>query len=90
MIGVTDFSRARCEPSATSNIFEANMERPSLQSAIEKLAIAGEEAGFSIDQMIKLLNAGLSVEALLLLIAWRLEGICEPTSMINSLASWIM
>ena len=66
------------------------MPRPSLQAAVEKLAIAGEEAGFSIDQMIKLLNAGLSVEALLLLIAWRLEGICEPISTINSLSSWIM
>jgi hypothetical protein len=66
------------------------MQRPALQSAIEKLAIAGEEAGFSVDQMIKLLNAGLSVEALLILIAWRLEGVCEPLSTINSLTSWIM
>ena len=66
------------------------MPRPSLQAAVEKLAIAGEEAGFTVDQMIKLLNAGLSVEALLLLITWRLEGICEPISAINSLSSWIM
>ena len=88
MIGVTDFSLVRCEPRPKSS--GAKMPRPSLQAAVEKLAIAGEEAGFSIDQMIKLLNAGLSVEALLLLIAWRLEGICEPISTINSLSSWIM
>ena len=66
------------------------MPRPSLQAAIEKLAMAGEQAGFSIDQMIKLLNGGLSVEALLVLIAWRLEGVCEPISTINSVTSWIM
>jgi hypothetical protein len=66
------------------------MQRQSLQIAVEKLAIAGEEAGFSLDQMIKLLNAGLSLEALLVLIAWRLEGVCEPLSTINSLTSWIM
>lgn len=66
------------------------MQKPSLQSAIEKLAMAGEQAGFSIDQMIKLLNAGLTVEALLVLIAWRLEGVCEPLSTISSLATWIM
>jgi hypothetical protein len=50
------------------------MARASLLIAIEKLAIAGEQAGFSIEQMIDLLNAGLSVESLIELIAWRLEG----------------
>ena len=36
--------------------------------AVAKLAIAGEQAGFTIDQMIQLLNDGLSVESLLDLI----------------------
>ena len=66
------------------------MQRPCLEKAIEKLAMAGEQAGFSIDQMIKLLNSGLSVEALVVLIACRLEGICEPVAAINSVTSWIM
>lgn len=66
------------------------MQRPCLERAIEKLAMAGEQAGFSVDQMIKLLNGGLSVEALVVLIAWRLDGVCEPISTINSLSSWIM
>ena len=41
-------------------------------NAIRKLAVAGEQAGFSLDQMIELLNSGLSVVALLDLITWRL------------------
>ena len=46
---------------------------PTLQQSIGKLAIAGEQAGFSVEQMIQLLSAGLSVATLLDLIAWRLE-----------------
>ena len=49
------------------------MNRPLLISAVNKLAIAGEQAGFSIEQMIELLNDGISVETLLDLIAWSLE-----------------
>ncbi len=66
------------------------MPKACLYAAIEKLAMAGEQAGFSVDQMIKLLNGGLSVEALVVLIAWRLDGVCEPISTINSLSGWIM
>jgi hypothetical protein len=39
-----------------------------LTRAVEKLAHAGEQAGFTVEDMIRLLNAGLSVEALLDLI----------------------
>ena len=49
------------------------MERPSLLVAVRKLAMAGERAGFSLEEMIGILNAGNSVEALLRLIARRLE-----------------
>ena len=42
-------------------------------NAIRKLAAAGEHAGFSLEQMILLLNSGLSVVALLDLINWRLD-----------------
>jgi hypothetical protein len=41
-------------------------------NAIRKLAIAGEQAGFTLDQMIQLLNSGMSVLTLLDLIALRL------------------
>jgi hypothetical protein len=51
------------------------MDHPALLSAVDKLAIAGERAGFSTEQMIRLLNAGFSVDDLLQLIAARL--ICE-------------
>ena len=47
------------------------MASASLMLAIGKLAIAGEQAGFSVEQMIQLLNDGLTVESLLDLIMWR-------------------
>ena len=40
---------------------------------MRKLAIAGEQAGLTLDQMIQLLNAGMSVVALLDLITFRLD-----------------
>ena len=40
--------------------------RPSLGHSIEKLAIAGEQAGFTVEQMIELLRNGLTVETHLL------------------------
>jgi len=54
------------------------MESPSLVLAISKLAIAGEQAGFTLEQMIDLLNDGLTVATLLELIAWRLHGAPLP------------
>ena len=51
----------------------ASVENTSLALAISKLAAAGEQAGFSLEQMIELLDAGLSVQTLLELICWRLH-----------------
>ncbi len=48
------------------------MDHPALLSAVDKLAIAGERVGFSAEQMIRLLNAGFSVDDLLQLIVARL------------------
>jgi hypothetical protein len=50
------------------------MENPSLVLAISKLAAAGEQAGFTLEQMIELLDRGLEVETLLDLICMRLCG----------------
>jgi len=50
------------------------MERPLLISAIRKLAIAGLQAGFSVEQMVQMLNDGLSIEELISLIGLRIEG----------------
>jgi hypothetical protein len=47
------------------------MKEQSLQTCIGKLAIAGEKAGFSIEQMIHQLDSGLRVETLLDLFFWR-------------------
>lgn len=49
------------------------MENQSRVNAIWKLAVVGEQAGFSLEQMIQLLNSGMDVVALLELITWRLD-----------------
>jgi hypothetical protein len=56
-----------------SQIQGAEMQRPSIDDSIFKLAMAGEQAGFTVEQMIQLLNAGLSIEGLLTLIGWKLN-----------------
>jgi len=43
-----------------------------LMTAIAKLVLAGEQAGFTIEQMIQLLQTGTSIEVLLSMIEWRL------------------
>lgn len=48
------------------------MERPLKVRAVEELAVAGERAGFSVEEMIRLLNAGVSIEGLVEMIAQRL------------------
>lgn len=65
------------------------MEKSALITGIAKLAKAAQDAGFSVEQMIGLLNAGLSVEGLVDLIAWRLQ---QPTPMAPVAASsvWIV
>ena len=60
------------------------MARASLVIAIGKLAVAGEQAGFTIEQMIDLLNSGLAVGTLLELIAWRLDGSQSALPFTNS------
>ena len=63
------------------------MEKPSTTHAIYKLAVAGEQAGFSLEEMIQLLNAGVSVETLLHLIELRLSK-AAPSGASSS--GWIM
>lgn len=44
------------------------MDRPELIRAVEKLAHAGAQAGLSVKEMIRILNAGVTVEGLIYLI----------------------
>lgn len=46
--------------------------------AIGDLGMAGEQAGFTLEQMLELLNAGITVDALLDMIAFRLHGQTLP------------
>jgi hypothetical protein len=58
---------------SSGNLNAVTMENPSLVLAISKLAAAGEQAGFTLEQMIDLLDHGLEVETLLELICLRLH-----------------
>ena len=60
---------------------------PSIVVSFCKLARAGEQAGFSLEDMISLLNAGLTVETLLDLIERRLTTV-EPMKPCS--ARWVM
>ena len=65
------------------------MEKPSLSESIRKLAVAGEQAGFTIEQMIDLLTGGIGVAELIALIDWKLNQLpiaADPASVYR----WIM
>jgi hypothetical protein len=66
------------------------MEKPLLVTAVGKLAIAGEQAGFSVEQMIELLDNGLSVETLLDLISWRLQDATKPMTQPHCSSGWVV
>jgi hypothetical protein len=61
------------------------MEKPII-TAIEKLVLAGEQAGFTVEQMIQILKTGASVEGLLCMIEWRLS----PPAAESRSSRWIM
>ena len=48
------------------------MATPSVASSVFKLALSGEQAGFTIEQMIEFLSAGITVDTLLWIIEWKL------------------
>lgn len=57
------------------------MDKPELLlTAVNRLAILGERAGFSVLQLIQLLNAGVTVEGLLQVIQSRLAAMPEHAS----------
>jgi hypothetical protein len=64
---------------------------PALVSAIHKLAVAGERAGFTIEQMVELLKTGMSVDALLDIIAFHLDDCGESARPpVYSSSCWVM
>lgn len=48
------------------------MSKPSAAATLYKFALAGEQAGFTLEQMIAMLNTGMTVQTLLELIELRL------------------
>ena len=63
------------------------MQQSSLVQAIEKLARTGEQAGISVEDMIQILNAGVSMEILLDFIERSLQASREETCRSSC---WIM
>jgi hypothetical protein len=53
---------------------EEKISKPSIASSVYKLALAGEQAGFALEQMIDMLNTGITVATLLGLIEARLAS----------------
>jgi hypothetical protein len=49
------------------------MENTTIGRTICKIAVAGERAGFTVEQMIELLNNGLDVPTLVSMIEWKLN-----------------
>ena len=49
-------------------------EHPNLRDSVEKLAMVGQQAGFTVQQMIDLLNSGVTVDTLLDLFVWRIDA----------------
>ena len=63
------------------------MQQPTLVRAVEKLAEAGRQAGFSVEDMIRMLNSGLTVETLLDIIDGSLQTAAPETPRSSR---WIM
>jgi len=61
------------------------MSTPSLPASVCELAVAGEQAGFTVEQMIWMLNAGVTIEGLLRVIEWRLDSQHTPRT-----SRWVM
>lgn len=80
----------RAMTSSTNFSVGCGMDKPSLVIAISKLAMAGEDAGFTVEQMIQLLDAGITVGGLLELISWRLDASRRSVLSSGSSADWVM
>lgn len=65
------------------------MEESNLPAILGKLVSAAEEADMNVQQMIDLLNVGMSMEALLLLIELRLET-KEKKAFQGAVPKWTM
>ena len=48
-------------------------QNPVLTTSIQKLALAGEQAGFTVEQAIEVLETGMSVETFLNLVCSQIE-----------------
>jgi hypothetical protein len=68
---------------------EVGVAAPSVAASVFKLALAVEQAGFTVEQMIELLHAGMGVEILLRIIEWKLTHVPIDPSQLRSVR-WVM
>ena len=54
-------------------VIRVKEQNPVLTMAVQKLALAGEQAGFTVQQMIEVLDTGMSVETFLDLVCSQIE-----------------
>jgi hypothetical protein len=88
VITITPYLANACDP--LGSLRGAPKRSPSLVNAIYKLAQAGEHAGLSLEQMIELLDGGVSVETLLEMIASRLDIQNAPAVPTVASCRWIV
>jgi len=55
-----------------------NVSRPGIETTVYKLALVGEQAGFTLEEMIAMLECGITMEILLGLIELRLAAQQQP------------
>lgn len=66
------------------------MQSPLLVTAVWKLALDAERAGFQVEQLIELLEEGMPVATLLELICWRLEMKARTLAPNCVAGNWVM
>lgn len=66
-----------------------NVSKPAIETTAHKLALAGEQAGFTLEEMISMLDCGITMEILLGLIELRLASQKQPEKpIIEAHSSW--
>jgi len=68
-----------------------NVSRPGIETTVYKLALVGEQAGFTLEEMIAMLECGITMEILLGLIELRLAAQRQPEKLAEDHSSrWVM
>ena len=70
-----------------ARLWEFDLGKATLTESIVKMALMAlmaREAGFTIEQLLELFDAGIEMDTMLELIAWRLEQPTTPLARVNT------